>query len=202
MNSGIESLASQIDARPVPPFDISAVRSRADSLKTTRRRPLLAAALLVVLAPAVALAAAHYLVRVERSPNGGLQIYAQTVNATWRGSAHTLDQIAGNSPYRVVWPSMLPPYATMGAVLSAESQVTLIEYRCPGKRFASFTIMPRNLAIAAAGKTLPMRLQPRAAGRHYEWTAGAERVELDTNCLTQSQVARVRASMMAAAHMR
>jgi hypothetical protein len=197
MNS-IERISSEIDSLTVPPFQFSAVRSRAQVRHPKPRRRIIAAATLAVLMPALAAAAVHFFpARVVELPNGTLHIYGDTEYFR-NPTAAQLSAVGRKASYRVTWPLALPAGTRVKRMLVAGSAVMFMNYACPRGGFLQFIIFPTNAQPESGLQKLPLRLSLTPTSRTYDFTAGAERVRLETNCLTGMDIARIRSAMSAA----
>lgn len=194
----------ELDAVPVPEFDFAAIQQRARNCHSAPKRGRVAAiATLSVLLPALAAAAAMHFrpALVIETPAGRTEIYAHTkdVRAEWKFTKAWQRHIARGAPYRVVWPSHLPNGITPALGLSFGRGAMFLSYKCRTHRgFLQFIItaaQARNTGGTAP--KLPMQMMLTRTNDTYDWRAGAERVRLQTNCLTASQLAAVKASMIA-----
>jgi hypothetical protein len=201
--SNIDRLAAQIESMDVPQLDVSAVRARGLKSAASKRRHIFAAVLAAIMVPMLAAAATYYLpVQIVPRGNGTAQIYAKHVEAIWRPSARTLADIARKAPYRIVWPSDLPARTHLRSTMVMNSEVVLLTYACATPGTSHFIIAPSDAAFTPEiMKQWPagaVRVSVRRARQKYEWTAGEERVRLDTDCITPHQVAAIRSAMIAA----
>ncbi|HLI97903.1 MAG TPA: hypothetical protein VKT72_17680 [Candidatus Baltobacteraceae bacterium] len=197
----LELLERHLGTIPVPRFDFAAIVSRAAHRPESRiRRRIVTVAVLFILLPALAAAAVHYFpVKVEQTRSGSLVIVSDTLTVSWRARPTDLRRIARGLPYRVVWPTGLPQNVNLRTASSADSQVAIVEYRCRNNRFAQFIIMPKQMRVVRAPKQLAgIRVNLAWMKRQFNWTAGEEQVRVQTNCLSDTDVARIRAAMVAA----
>lgn len=196
-----ERLSREIDAIPTPYFRMSTITARAalPNESNNHRRTAALAVILAFIVPALALAAFRYLpVRIEQGPGNTLYIYADKIQANFHATPQTLDQIARNASYPIVWPTSLPEWTALRTTLVMGSDVVIVRYRCGPKKFAQFLIVPRDALLKGNGLEKLSIGTMHADNRVYQWTTGSERVRLHTNCLTASDVAHVRTAMAAA----
>lgn len=193
----------EIDALPIPQFDFAAIKARAERPRSPRRR-LFGIAFLSVLVPALAAAAALKFLPVTVTHIGGwYQIRAQSMKMTWKADSRTFADYGKGAPYRVTWPAGLPQQTKLQSVISTSSEVFVVTYRCAPKRQSRkvlwFVIIPHN--YAAINPRLGDWLRDPHTFDHHTFTtfpAGDELVRLETNCLSATQIARVRSAMIAA----
>jgi len=202
MSNSIEDLRETVDALPVPTFNLSAIQSRAARKQRAKpRRGIAAAVLAGVLIPVLAAAAVRYLpVRIVSRGNGSFEIQTAHAEGNFRPTRQTLQAIAAKAPYRVILPAGLPQTAKLHFTMTAGNAVIMLGYGCPSKRFIHLMIVPSDFpfdtsALFHAHVSVRMRM-PSNATRSYKWTAGDERVRLDTNCLSPAQVATVHRAML------
>lgn len=199
MSNSIERLREGLNALPVPTFDLPAIQARAArKQRPNPRRSLAAAVLAGVLIPVLAAAAVRYLpVRIVSRGNGSFEIQTAHVEANFRPTQRTLQTIARKAPYHVILPAGLPQAAKLHITATAGNAVILLVYQCPSKRFIRFTILPSDFPFDTSALFRPSVIVRNSinAPHSYSWTAGDERVRLDTNCLTSAAVAAVRHSM-------
>jgi len=199
MSNSIDRLRRNVDALPVPTFNLAAIQSRAVRMQRPHLRRSIAAAVLAgVLVPVLAAAGVRYLpVRVVPRDNGAFEISTAHVTANFRPTQHTLQTIARTAPYRVILPTGLPQAAKLHLTATAGNAVIMLVYQCPSKRFIRFMIAPSDFPfdVSALFRTRVIMRSAISAPRSYSWAAGDERVRLDTNCLTSAEVAAVRDSM-------
>lgn len=201
MNANIaDRLCRQIDEISAPPFDFATVKERTvrPEKPRTKRRVFLAAGLLCVALPALAVAAAHYAKIQVTNRFGTWQIYSPTVNVDWKPTNATLERIARRAPYHVIWPQGFPKDMRLRMTLSAASQLVLLQYRCGNRGVTFVTIIPKHAEAELQSWLSSQKMKNVNAA--YQWTVGEERVSLQTNCLNAGQVAHIRASLENSAH--
>lgn len=193
----------EIDSLPVPKFDFAAVKARAEQPRPVRRRLLILPGLAILL-PVLAAAAVLKFTPVTVTHIGGwYQIHASSVNVTWKASAGTLSNFARTAPYRIIWPSGLPKDKTLQIAISTSSELFVVAYRCTPKlqrdKMLWFVIAPRNYGGINANLGIYLH-DPHTFGHHKfaVWSTGDELVRLETNCLSDEQISKVRSAMIAA----
>jgi hypothetical protein len=129
LNQSIESL-------PVPQFNFSGIKARAERRAMPRkvnRRNVATAIITAFALPAVALAAVHFMPLgvTHVSDNWQLRGVTQTY---MNPSAALFDKAARMAPYRVVWPAGLPQTSKPNALGVTGSEVFIAFYNCPNGR--------------------------------------------------------------------
>ncbi len=197
----LRALVDGVDSLNVPAFDFSAIQARATRLRARSpitARKLLNGSALVVILSSLAAAASHFTPLDVTHRFGTWQIYGPQASVNMRPTQATLDRLARTAPYRLVWPTSLPIGTVLHTVSSVASEVILLDYACPQKGTLRFQIIPYasgeiNVELRAWFSSLKMQ-----RGLNREWRAGEERVRVQTNCLSESQIQRIREATIAA----
>jgi hypothetical protein len=133
--------------------------------------------------------------------DGNLNIYAQHLTTYAHPNAETLNKIARGAPYRVIFPKGLPVRTEVSMAAVADSELIDVSYSCPGRRVVDFVIAPKSLSSLLHPLADPHKhvaMHPRVALPWRTFAAGDEIVRIASNCLTQSEVTRVREAMQSA----
>jgi len=194
-----DRLCDQLDDLYVPPFDFAAVERRVHSTREKQRprRSIVAIGLLSIVLPALAVAAAHFAPIGITHRFGSWQLYSQTLEINRRPTQASLERLGLRAPYHVIWPQAFPTGMKIRWIASVASEVMIVQYRCPHSGETSVVIIPKDSdAINPKLQHWFSSQMMKTTKAAYEWTAGDERIRLQTNCLSAAQVARIQAAMI------
>jgi hypothetical protein len=193
--SNLESAAGGLS---VPAFDFAAIEARARRLtnrSVAKRRTVITGSAMIIILSALA-AAASYFTHLNVSHGFGTwQVYGPRVAINLHPTQRTLDQLARNAPYRVIWPSALPKGTRLSMTGSMASEIMILGYGCVHGRILRFAIIPRNSDAINPNLRMWLSGLKIEKGVNQDWQVGEERVRVQTNCLTTSQIQTIRSAM-------
>lgn len=201
MNDYLDSIEQRIAAIPAPRFDFAAVQTKAEGkpARPTRRRNVVAGILLTIAVPIVAAAAAHLVPLQVTHRFGNWQIYGPDKGETLLHPTPAMfSRLARKAPYQVVWPAGMPREHKPFMLGSVGSEVFILIYSCAGQRIdrasSLAVIIPKNYSgiNPRLGKWFNSQIQDHRY--NALWDVGSESVLLGSDCLTEQQIAHVRAS--------
>lgn len=203
MNDYLDAIEQHIAAIPAPKFDFAAVQKRADGKPAHRpRRNVIAGILLMIAAPIVAVAAAHFVPLQVTHRFGNWQLYGPDRGETLlHPTSAMFSRVARQAPYPVVWPSGLPRQHKPFMLGGVGSEVFTVVYSCAGQRIdrasSVAVIIPKNYAAVnpKLGKWFTSQIQDHR--QNALWDVGGESIMLGSDCLTQQQIARIREATIA-----
>jgi hypothetical protein len=203
MSSNVDRICAQIDTLDVPPFDITRIQQRASSNQRARRAARIPKTIAVALTlPALAAATIVHFFQPQIYQHGGsLNIYARNGMLYARPDSRTLSSIARALPYRVVFPQALPARAKLHVAAVADAELIDRSYACPRGRLVQFVIAPKSLGSLLHPLEDPYKhvmMHPKIGLAWHSFIAGGEIVRMANDCLTRSEVARVRVAMESA----
>lgn len=200
MNDYHDLIERGVAAVPVPAFNFQTITLKAE-LKRTRRN-LVAAILLIIAAPLVAMAAAHFIPLQVTHRFGNWQLNGPARGETLLHPTPAMfSRFARKSPYPVIWPSGLPPAHKAFMLGSVGSEVFVVVYSCGGQRIdrasSSAVIIPKNYSAVnpKLGSWFNSQLQDHR--QNALWDVGSESIVFGSDCLTQQQIAAVKTAMLA-----
>lgn len=200
MNDYLDSIEERIASIPAPKFDFSGVQLRAERKlqRPMRRRNVIAGILLIIAAPLLAVAAVRFVPLQVTHRFGNWQLYSPGKNEMQlHPRPEEFSRLAHEAPYRVVWPAGLPRDSKPFMLGSTGSEVFTILYSCAGQRIDRAStmaiIIPKNYASVNPnlGNWFSSQVQDKA--RNAFWDVGNESVFFGSDCLTNREIARVRA---------
>ena len=195
----LSNLESAVDALPVPAFDFAAIQARVGRLtnrSVVRRRTMVTGSALIIVLSALA-AAASYFTHLNVSHRFGTwQVYGPRVAINLHPTQKTLDHLARNAPYRVIWPSALPAGTRLRIAGSMASEIIILGYDCPQKGVLRFAIIPRNSDAINSNLRMWLSSLKVEQGINQDWQVGQERVRIQTDCLTTGQIQTIRSAMV------
>ncbi len=195
----LSNLESAVDALPVPAFDFAAIQAQVGRLanrSVVRRRTLITGSALIIVLSALAAAASYFTHLNVGHRFGTWQVYGPRVAINLHPTQKTLDQLARNAPYRVIWPSALPKGTRLRMAGSMASELMILGYDCAHTGILRFAIIPHS--SDAINPKLRMWLSSLKVkqGINQDWQVAEERVHVQTNCLTNSQIQTIRSAML------
>ena len=199
MNDSVEMLGQRIDAIDVPQFDFAAIKARAvrKPARAHRRRTIVTVTLLILL-PALAAAAAHFIPLQVKHRFGNWQLWGPSRTFT-HPSAADFSKLAREAPYHVVWPAGVPADHKLLFLGAMGSEVFTMVYTCPVKDVSynstSIVIIPKNFQAVSPKLGKWFESQVASDRTNASWNVGSERVALTTDCLTSQQIQNIRDAM-------
>jgi hypothetical protein len=197
-------LEERLEAVPVPDLDMAGLRTRqrARDRRTARRRIAVLMSV-VVLLPALATAAVVHFFHPQVYQNGdSLRIYSHSATLYRPRTPKAMARITENLYYRIVLPRALPQRAKLDIVVAADSELLSLFYTCPQKRTVQFVIGPRALRSLNHPRPDPHRqvvITPKTKLPWDSFLVGDEIVRYENDCLTPTEMNRVRTAMVQAA---
>lgn len=189
-------LEPQVDRIFVPAFDSVSVRARFLRLRriSAKRRAWWLGGALAFAVSAAAIATTEFTHLQVTNRYHNWQLFGP-VKVNLHPTQSALVEIQRRAPYRIVWPAALPKGTRLKLVTDVASEVVLLGYDCPIKGNLTIIIAPRNPAVANPNLSRWLAAQ-RMSGQNAQWQLPTQTVRLGTDCLTSSQIAKIKSAMI------
>lgn len=191
----------EIDTLPVPRFNFAAIKARSERRRPLRRRAFVTATL-ALLVPALAFGALQFVPFKVTHKYGMWQVYPPShVSRSYRNPTQaTLIAVGKRAHYRVIWPIAMPKTSVLENLGDDASQMFTLVYRCPDSLsgYSAVVIMPNNYSAIDPNLGKWFYSQTIRHGRILKWRVGDQLMLLESTCLSDADLSRVREATMRA----